>query len=114
MIAKRGVTVEAVHFESYPYTSEQARDKVIELAREVSEYCGKIKVHIISLTHLQEVLRDSCAEEYFTLLLRRSMMRLAERDGGGLPTRCGSYHRRKPCPGGKPDDAGTLRYPLGR
>ncbi len=79
MIAKRGVTVEAVHFESYPYTSEQARDKVIELAREVSEYCGKIKVHIISLTHLQEVLRDSCAEEYFTLLLRRSMMRLAER-----------------------------------
>ena len=79
MMAKRGVTLEAVHFESYPYTSEQARDKVIKLAEIVSEYCGKIKVHVISLTHLQEVLRDSVDEEYFTLLLRRSMMRLAER-----------------------------------
>ena len=79
MMAKRGVTIEAVHFESYPYTSDQAREKVIELARLVSEYSGKIRVHVISLTHLQEVLRDSCDEEYFTLLLRRSMMRLAER-----------------------------------
>ncbi len=79
MMAKRGVILEAVHFESYPYTSEQARDKVIRLAEIVSEYCGKIKVHVISLTHLQEVLRDSVDEEYFTLLLRRSMMRLAER-----------------------------------
>ena len=79
MMAKRGVTLEALHFESYPYTSEQARDKVIRLAEIVSEYCGKINVHVISLTHLQEVLRDSADEEYFTLLLRRSMMRLAER-----------------------------------
>ncbi len=79
MMAKRGVTLEAVHFESYPYTSEQARDKVIRLAEIVSEYCGRINVHVISLTHLQEVLRDSVDEEYFTLLLRRSMMRLAER-----------------------------------
>ncbi len=79
MMAKRGVTLEAVHFESYPYTSDQAREKVLELARLMSEYCGKIRVHVISLTHLQEVLRDSCDEEYFTLLLRRSMMRLAER-----------------------------------
>lgn len=79
MMAKRGVTLEAVHFESYPYTSEQARDKVIRLAEIVSEYCGRIKVHVISLTHLQEVLRDTVDEEYFTLLLRRSMMRLAER-----------------------------------
>jgi thiamine biosynthesis protein ThiI len=79
MMAKRGVSLEAVHFESYPYTSEQARDKVIKLAEIVSEYCGEIKVHVISLTHLQEVLRDTVDEEYFTLLLRRSMMRLAER-----------------------------------
>ncbi len=79
MMAKRGVILEAVHFESYPYTSDQAREKVLELARLMSEYCGKIRVHVISLTHLQEVLRDSCDEEYFTLLLRRSMMRLAER-----------------------------------
>ncbi len=79
MMAKRGVTLEAVHFESYPYTSDQAREKVLELARLMSEFCGRIRVHILSLTHLQEVLRDSCDEEYFTLLLRRSMMRLAER-----------------------------------
>ncbi len=79
MIAKRGVTIDAVHFESYPYTSEQARDKVIELAREVSEFCGRMRVYVISLTKLQETLRDTCDEEYFTLLLRRSMMRLAER-----------------------------------
>ncbi len=84
MMAKRGVILEALHFESYPYTSEQARDKVIELAREVSEFSGKINVHIVSLTHLQEVLRDSCDEEYFTLLLRRSMMRIAERVAGSL------------------------------
>ncbi len=79
MMAKRGVTIEAIHFESYPYTSDQAREKVLELARLMSEYCGRIRVHVVSLTHLQEVLRDSCDEEYFTLLLRRSMMRLAER-----------------------------------
>ena len=79
MMAKRGVTIEAVHFESYPYTSDQAREKVIELARLISEYCGRIRVHVISLTRLQETLRDTCNEEYFTLLLRRSMMRLAER-----------------------------------
>ena len=79
MMSKRGVSLEALHFESYPYTSDQAREKVIKLAEIVSEYCGKINVHVISLTHLQEVLRDSCDEEYFTLLLRRSMMRLAER-----------------------------------
>lgn len=79
MMAKRGVYIEALHFESYPYTSEQARDKVVELARIVSEYCGAIRINIVSLTKLQETLRDCCSEEYFTLLLRRSMMRIAER-----------------------------------
>lgn len=79
MMAKRGVSVDALHFESYPYTSEQARDKVLELARLVSFYSGKMNVNVISLTHIQEALRDGCDEEYFTLLLRRSMMRLAER-----------------------------------
>lgn len=79
MLAKRGVTIEALHFESYPYTSEQAKEKVLELARRVSEYCGQIKVHVISLTKIQEELRDNCDEDYFTLLLRRYMMRLAER-----------------------------------
>ncbi len=79
MMAKRGLTVDAVHFESYPYTSEQAREKVLALAKLVTAYTGSMRVHVISVTHLQEVLRDTCNEEYFTLLLRRSMMRLAER-----------------------------------
>lgn len=79
MMAKRGVTVEALHFESFPYTSERARDKVIELARLLCAYTGKMKVHVISLTHIQEELRRACEEDYFTLLLRRYMMTLAER-----------------------------------
>ncbi|MBQ7604734.1 MAG: tRNA 4-thiouridine(8) synthase ThiI [Clostridia bacterium] len=79
MMAKRGVTVEAVHFESFPYTSEEARDKVVELGRLVARYSGKMKLHVISLTKLQETLMRSCDEDYFTILLRRSMMRLAER-----------------------------------
>jgi len=79
MLAKRGATVEAVHFDSIPYTSELAREKVLSLAKLLCEYTGRIRVHIISLTHIQEVLRDSTEEEYFTLLLRRFMMRLANR-----------------------------------
>ncbi len=79
MMMKRGLTIDCVHFESFPYTSEAAREKVLELARELTEFCGKIKVHVISLTHIQEVLRDNCEEDYFTLLLRRFMMKLASR-----------------------------------
>ncbi len=79
MMMKRGMTVDCVHFESFPYTSEAAREKVLTLARELTEYCGKIKVHVISLTHIQELMRDNCEEDYFTLLLRRFMMRLASR-----------------------------------
>ncbi len=79
MMAKRGMTVDALHFESFPYTSERAREKVFELARELTEYTGRIRVHVISLTHIQEMLRDNCDEDYFTLLLRRFMMELAVR-----------------------------------
>ena len=78
-MAKRGVSLEALHFESFPYTSERARDKVVELLSIVSRYAGPIKMHVISLTTLQESIRDNCDEDYFTLLLRRSMMRLADR-----------------------------------
>ena len=74
---KRGMTVECVHFESFPYTSEAAHDKVMQLAAELTEFCGKIVVHVMSLTHIQEELRDNCEEDYFTLLLRRFMMRLS-------------------------------------
>ena len=79
MMAKRGLEIEALHFESFPYTSERAREKVMTLAEEMCEFCSKIHVHVISLTHIQEVLRDNCDEDYFTLLLRMFMMRLAER-----------------------------------
>ena len=79
MMAKRGMEIEALHFESFPYTSERAREKVLTLAQEMCEFCAKIHVHVISLTHIQEVIRDSCDEDYFTLLLRVFMMRLSER-----------------------------------
>lgn len=79
MMAKRGVRIEALHFESFPYTSERAREKVLELASILAEYAGEVRVHVISLTHIQEELVKSCEEDYFTLLLRRYMMTLAQR-----------------------------------
>ena len=91
MIAKRGVQIDAVHFESFPYTSERAREKVFELARLVAQYAGSINVHVVSLTHIQEELVKNCEEDYFTLLLRRYMMAIADRIAnekgyGGLVT----------------------------
>ena len=91
MIAKRGVEIEAVHFESFPYTSERAREKVFELARIMSQYTGSINLHVVSLTHIQELLVKNCEEDYFTLVLRRYMMTIADRlahtlDCGGLVT----------------------------
>ena len=79
MMAKRGMEIEALHFESFPYTSERAREKVLTLAQEMCEFCARIHVHIISLTHIQEELRDNCKEDFFTILLRIFMMRLSER-----------------------------------
>ncbi|MBR4872775.1 MAG: tRNA 4-thiouridine(8) synthase ThiI [Clostridia bacterium] len=79
MVAKRGVKLEAVHFESFPYTSERAREKVLELASILAEYTGDIDVHVISLTKIQEELSRNCEEDYFTLLLRRYMMAIASR-----------------------------------
>ncbi len=79
MIAKRGVQINAVHFHSYPYTSEQAREKVLDLARKLSFSCCGIKVHIVPFTEIQLQIRDKCPEEYSTLLMRRFMMRIAER-----------------------------------
>lgn len=79
MMAKRGVKIEAVHFESFPYTSERALQKVLDLAKIVSDYSGEMYVHIISLTHIQEELVKHCEEDYFTLLLRRYMMALSNK-----------------------------------
>ena len=87
MIAKRGVEIEAVHFFSYPYTSQLAKDKVVELARLVTKYSGKMTVNVVSFTEIQEAIRDNCPEEYFTLIMRRFMMdisqRIAKNDGCG-------------------------------
>ena len=79
MIAKRGVELEAVHFFSYPYTSELAKDKVLELARLMTRYCGRMTVNIVSFTEIQEAIRDNCPEEFFTLVMRRFMMMISER-----------------------------------
>ena len=87
MIGKRGVEIECVHFFSYPYTSQLAKDKVIELARLVTKYTGKMTVNVVSFTEIQEAIRDNCPEEYFTLIMRRFMMeisqRIAKHDGCG-------------------------------
>ena len=77
MMAKRGVQLEAVHFESFPYTSERAKEKVLDLAKILCDYTMRIRVHVISLTEIQEKLRDNCDEDYFTLMLRRYMMALS-------------------------------------
>lgn len=79
MMAKRGVEVECVHFFSYPYTSQLARDKVMELARLVTKYCGRMTVNVVSFTQIQEAIRDNCPEEFFTLIMRRFMMEIAQR-----------------------------------
>ena len=81
MIAKRGVEVECVHFFSYPYTSQLAKDKVLELARLVTRYCGRMTVNVVSFTQIQEAIRDNCPEEYFTLIMRRFMMEISQRIG---------------------------------
>ena len=91
MIAKRGVQINAVHFHSFPYTSEQAREKVLDLDGKLSYSCCGIKVHIVPFTEIQLQIRDHCPEEYTTLIMRRFMMRIAERvalqtGSGGLIT----------------------------
>jgi len=87
MIGKRGVEIEAVHFFSYPYTSQLAKDKVIELGRLVTRYTGRMTINVVSFTEIQEAIRDNCPEEYFTLIMRRFMMeisqRIAKHDGCG-------------------------------
>ena len=78
MIGKRGVEIECVHFFSYPYTSQLAKDKVLELARLVTRYCGRMTVNVVPFTEIQEAIRDNCPEEYFTLIMRRFMMEISQ------------------------------------
>ena len=79
MMAKRGMNIEAVHYHSYPYTSERAKEKVIELGQIVASYTGKFKMHVINLLPIQEAIVENCPEEETTILVRRFMMRIAER-----------------------------------
>lgn len=79
MMAKRGVIVSAVHFEAPPYTSERALMKVEKLAEKMSEFCGRITFYTVPFTKIQEEIRNNCPEEYFTLIMRRQMMRIAQR-----------------------------------
>ena len=78
MMARRGVQLEMVHFVSPPYTSQQAQDKVLELARLLTAYCGTLVVHIVPFTEIQEEIRRKCPEEFFTLIMRRFMMRISQ------------------------------------
>ena len=78
MIAKRGVHMIPVHFFSFPYTSELARQKVLDLAKVLTAYCGRMTVEVVPFTRIQTEIRDKCPEEYFTLIMRRFMMRIAQ------------------------------------
>ena len=86
MIAKRGVALEMVHFFSYPYTSNEAKEKVLDLARLLTPWCGRLTVHVVPFTAIQEELRRSCPQELFTLVMRRFMMRISEQ----VARRCGA------------------------
>ena len=86
MIAKRGVALEMVHFFSYPYTSNEAKEKVLDLARLLTPWCGRLTVHVVPFTAIQEELRRSVPQELFTLVMRRFMMRISER----VAQRCGA------------------------
>lgn len=79
MMAKRGIRLVGIHFASPPYTSERAEQKVVQLIEEVSEYAGHIDLLIVPFTHIQEEIRDKCPEELFTLVMRRFMMRIANK-----------------------------------
>lgn len=79
LVGKRGMKIDALHFHSYPYTSELAKEKVVSLAKEISEYVGDFRLHVISFTKVQEEIHKHCAPEYMITIMRRIMMRVAER-----------------------------------
>lgn len=79
MMAKRGLELVGVHFFSYPYTSERAKEKVLTLGNKLTAWCGRMSVIVVPFTHIQEAIRESCYPELFTLIMRRFMMRIAEK-----------------------------------
>ena len=88
MMAKRGLALDFVHFFSPPYTSDQAKEKVVELAQLLTPYTGRTILHIVPFTEIQEEIRKNCPEEYFTLIMRRFMMRIAQRVGERIGAGC--------------------------
>ncbi|MDE5942993.1 MAG: tRNA 4-thiouridine(8) synthase ThiI [Clostridia bacterium] len=86
MIAKRGMNIDCIHFHSYPYTNLQAREKVIELAKQLSTYTCGTTMHIVSVTEIQEQIHKNCSGDYMVTLLRRFMMRIAE----SIALKCGA------------------------
>lgn len=88
MIAKRGMSVDCLHFHSYPYTNMQAREKVIELTKVLSQYTCGTTLNIVSVTHIQEEIHKKCNGEYMVTLLRRFMMRIAERIAVNTGAQC--------------------------
>lgn len=79
MIAKRGMKLDAIHYHSFPYTGEAAKEKVIELSKKVGEYNGGINLYVVPFTHIQEAIHEKCHEEFMITMMRRFMMRIAER-----------------------------------
>ncbi len=88
MMAKRGLNVELLHFHSYPYTNDGAKEKVIELSRILSRYSMTTRLHTVSVTHIQEEIHEKCAAELNITLLRRFMYRIAERMATRLKAKC--------------------------
>jgi thiamine biosynthesis protein ThiI len=78
MIAKRGVELTAVHFHSFPYTSDRSKEKVIDLCRILTRYCGPIRLHVVPFTRIQQELYEKCPDNQLTVLMRRYMMKIAE------------------------------------
>lgn len=78
MMAKRGVELIAIHFASPPYTSQRAEQKVHSLLRQVAKYSGRIMLFVVPFTEIQELIKDNCPEEVFTLIMRRMMMRISQ------------------------------------
>ena len=88
MMAKRGMKVDGLHFHSYPYTNEQAKEKVVELAKTLSAYTCGMTLYTVSVTHIQEAIHRECAPELMITLLRRFMFRIAERHAQRIKAQC--------------------------
>ena len=81
MVAKRGVEIEAIHFHSYPFTSEKSQEKVRDLAQILAKYCGKVRLHKVNILEIQKAIGVSCKEEEMTIISRRFMMKISQRVG---------------------------------